>query len=89
MKFVVGEDAGFRELFTLLDIVPIFVTTAELFRAPRDFVCGIARAVGIEPNIPALEAMIAGSKPYSQDAATRHEAYGALADQLKRKAFGL
>jgi LPS sulfotransferase NodH len=88
MKFISGEDAGFRELFTFLDVLPIFLTTPELFRKPRDIVCDIARLLGVDPNIPALDEMIASSKPYAPDRAAREKAYGELASHLKRRAFG-
>jgi LPS sulfotransferase NodH len=87
IDFVVGEDAGFRKLFALLDIAPVFLTTNDLFRAPQEFVCEIARSMGVEPNIPALEQMIATSEPYRHDAALRRKAYSDLSNELKRRAF--
>ncbi len=89
LKFITGEDAGFRELFALAGITPYFVTMDELFRAPREVVGHIAAALGVPVNESALARMIAGSKPYPRDEAAYARATEGLAEPLRRMAFAL
>jgi LPS sulfotransferase NodH len=89
LKFVTGEDAGFRELFALAGIKPYFVTMEELFRAPREVVGHIAAALGVPVNENALAKMIAGSKPYPRDEAAFARATEGLAILLREIAFAL
>lgn len=89
LKFITGEDAGFRELFALAGIKPYFVTMEELFRAPRQIVGHIAAALGVPVNESALARMIAGSKPYARDEAAYARATEGLAVPLRHIAFGL
>lgn len=86
---VLAEDAGFRKLFAMTDVVPILLTPNQLFASPKEIVCELARLAGVEPNTAALDAMIALSAPVPLDEAERKKAYGDLADDLKRKAFRL
>jgi len=45
------------------------------------------RLVGVEPNVAALDAMIAAGAPRRLDENARRKAFGDLANDLKRKAF--
>ncbi|SRR5581483_6536061 len=86
---VTAEDTGFRKLFAMTNIAPIFLTTNQLFAAPREIVCELARQMGVEPNVTALDAMIAASAPSLPDESVRRKAYDDLSNDLKRKAFRL
>jgi LPS sulfotransferase NodH len=83
---IIGEDAGFRSLFVLLNIRPIFVTSDELFRDPRAVVRQIAQAVAVPVNKGALEHSIALSAPYGHDR-QRENAVVGLADAFRKLAF--
>ena len=72
LNLLVGEDAGFRSLFVLLNIRPIFVTTDELFRKPRDVVGRIAAAMGLRIAEEALAGAIARSAAYGRDREREH-----------------
>lgn len=89
LDFVTGEDAGFRKLFAMAEIEPIFITTPQLFQNPKAIVCELARLMGVDANIPALDAMIANSKPYQPGEEERKKAYGELGIGLKQIAFNL
>jgi len=89
LKFISGEDAGFRELFALAGIAPYYLAMEELFRAPREVVGRIAAALGVPVNEPALARMIAQSKPYARDEAAYAKATEGLAEPLRRIAFSL
>jgi LPS sulfotransferase NodH len=89
LHFITGEDAGFRKLFAMAGIDPIFLTTPQLFHNPKAIVCELARLMCVEPDIPALEAMIASSKPYVPDEEARRKAYGEFAADLKKATFSL
>jgi LPS sulfotransferase NodH len=86
LNWIVGEDAGFRSLFVLLNIRPIFVTTDELFREPRAVVGRIAAAVKLSINEEALAAAIAQSAAYGRDR-ERDKAMSGLAERFKEIAF--
>lgn len=86
LNWIVGEDAGFRGLFVLLDIHPIFVTTDELFREPRAVVGRIAAAMGLTINEGPLADAIARSAPYGRDR-EREKAISGLAESFKKIAF--
>jgi LPS sulfotransferase NodH len=86
---VTGEDSGFRKLFAMTDIAPVFLTTEQLFRDPKTIVSELTRLAGVEPDIAALDAMIALSAPYSVAEDVRQKAYDNLSNDLKRKAFRL
>lgn len=88
LKFVVGEDAGFREFFALAGIDPLFVTTRELFRAPLNIIRQTAEQLGASVNQKALQAMIERSKRYPHDEAAYQRATEGLAVPLHRRAFG-
>jgi LPS sulfotransferase NodH len=86
LSMLLNEDAGFRGLFVLLGIRPIFVTTEELFRDPRGAIRSIADAVATPINEDALKRSIALSAPYGRDG-EREKAVAGLIDAFKRLAF--
>ncbi len=81
---LMGEDAGFRCMFTLLGIRPLFVTTDELFREPRSVVQKIAAAAGVAINEGDLSQAIEQSAPYGGN---RQTGTSALAEDFKRVVF--
>lgn len=89
LNFLIEEDAGFRRLFAMIGISPIFLTTPQLFAAPKEIVCELARLVGVEPDIASLDAMVAASESYSTNAAERKLAYEEISTPLKKRFFGL
>jgi len=89
VKFIVGEDAGFRELFALGGFKPYYLAMDELFRAPREVIARIADALGVSVNEPALTQMIARSKPYPRDNAAYARAIEGLGDLPRRAGFAL
>jgi LPS sulfotransferase NodH len=86
LNWIISEDAGFRGLFVLLGIRPIFVTTDELFREPRAVVGRIAEAMSVTVNDEALAAAIAQGAAYGRDR-QREEAMSGLAEGFKKIAF--
>lgn len=89
LKFIVGEDTGFREFFALTGIDPFFITMKELFRDPADAVHRVAKMLEVPVNNEALKAMIERSKPYPRDEAAHQRATEGLAAPLRKRAFGL
>lgn len=87
LKFVAGEDTGFRELFALAGVRPYFKTMEDFFRAPRDSVEHIAKELGVSVNGEALDAAIAASKPYTRNEIAYQLATFDLAEPLRKKAF--
>lgn len=88
LKFIAGEDAGFREFFALAGIEPFFVLTDTLFAAPKEIVRLIGEALQTPINEEALDAMLARSERYPRDEAAYRRATEDLAPILRRKAFG-
>jgi LPS sulfotransferase NodH len=86
LNWIVAEDAGFRGLFVLLNIRPIFVTTDELFREPHNVVGRIAAAMRVPVDAAALADAIACSAAYGRDRA-REKAVSGLAERFKKIAF--
>lgn len=84
LEWLMGQDAAFRCLFTLLGIKPIFVTTDELVADPRHAVRGIADAMRLQVNEAELARAIEVSAPYGRDNA---KATVALAEHFKRVIF--
>lgn len=64
---LMAEDAGFRTLFILLGIRPVFVEFDELNREPRFVVDRIARSLNVPVNREALDKALAFATPYSKD----------------------
>lgn len=88
LKFIAGEDAGFREFFAMAGIDPFFLLMNTLFAAPKEIVRLIGEAMQVPINETALDAMIARSQRYSRDEAAYQRAMAGLAPILRRKAFG-
>jgi len=86
MNYLLGEDAGFRGLFILLGVRPIFITTEELSRDPRSLVRRIAEAMTVAVNEDALERSIAGSARYDREK-QRAKAMADLVDSFKKLPF--
>jgi len=70
LRHLISADAGFRMLFALLEVCPIFITTEQLFADPQSIIESIARRVALPINKNALSKMIALSSPYSHYAVT-------------------
>ena len=86
---VIGDDTGFRKLFAFAGIKPVFLTTDQLMAMPREITCDLARLMGVEPDVAALDAAIALNAPEPIDESERRKAYDDLATDLKRRAFRL
>lgn len=86
---VMGDDAGFRKLFAFAGIKPVFLTTDQLMAMPREITCDLARLMGVEPDVAALDAAIALNAPGPIDENERRKAYDNLSANLKRRAFRL
>ena len=78
-----GQDAAFRCIFTLLGIRPIFVTTDELFRNPRQIVQTIAAAMQVGMNERELDRAIELGAPYLRGS----EKKTGLEEHFKRMVF--
>jgi trehalose 2-sulfotransferase len=89
LKFISGEDAGFREFFALAGLKPYYLSMDELFRAPREVIGRIAQALDAPIDEAALAAMIARSKRYPRDEAAYARAVEGLAEPLRQLAFAL
>jgi len=87
LKFVAGEDMGFRELFALAGIRPYFITMEDFFRAPQQTIEHIAKELGVSVNTEAMNAAIAVGKPYARNEVAYQLATIGLDDPLRRKAF--
>jgi LPS sulfotransferase NodH len=81
---LMGQDAGFRCMFTLLGIRPLFVTTDELFGDPRHVVRKIADTMRLPVNDGELERAIELNAAYGRG---RAKATLGLAEQFKRVVF--
>jgi LPS sulfotransferase NodH len=86
LDMLVAADAGFRRLFVLLGIRPLFVTTEQLFADPRAVVMAIAETVDATVNAKALDEAIAASAPYGRADAVRENMAG-ISDALRQRAF--
>jgi LPS sulfotransferase NodH len=85
LDLLMGQDAGFRRLFTLIGIKPIFVTTAELFERPREVIRKISDVMHLTENSVQLDEAIAVSAAYGRD---RTNAVAGLSDYFMSIAFG-
>jgi LPS sulfotransferase NodH len=86
LRWIVDADAGFRGLFILLGIRPLFVTTDELFGEPHRVIRRIADATGAAADDEALQRAVACSAAYGRD----HEgesAFSGLAERFRKIAF--
>ena len=62
-----GEDSGFRKMFVLLGIDPIFVEFDELNREPRSVVDKIAQALDATVDHEGLDKALALAGPYRKE----------------------
>ena len=85
MDALMGQDAGFRCLFTLAGLKPIFVTSADLFDTPRQVIAKIADAMQLPVKSSELDQAIAVSAAYGRD---RTKSVSKLTEHFKRIAFG-
>jgi LPS sulfotransferase NodH len=81
---LMGQDAGFRCMFALLSIRPIFVTTDELFSDPRPIVHKIADTIQVAVNEGELDRAIELSAPYGRD---REKSTAGFVEHFKRVVF--
>lgn len=88
LKFVAGEDTGFREFFARAGINPLFILMSTLFDATENLVHLIGEALETPVNKNALKAMIERSKPYPRDEAAYKRATEGLPARLRGRAFG-
>jgi LPS sulfotransferase NodH len=86
VTLLISEDAGFRGLFILLGIRPIFVTTEELIEDAGSVVRRIGQVLDIPVNEDALKCSIATSAPYGHEQ-ERERAVAGLADRFRKIAF--
>lgn len=86
LNWILSEDAGFRGLFAMLNIRPIFVTSGELFHEPRSVVSRIAEAMGQPVDEAALAGAIAQSAAYGHER-EREKAMTGLAERFKKIVF--
>jgi LPS sulfotransferase NodH len=64
---LMGQDAAFRGMFALLGIRPLFVTTDELFRNPRQVLRNIADVMDLSVNESGFEQALEVTAPYGRD----------------------
>lgn len=88
LKFIAGEDTGFREFFARAGINPLFILMSSLFDATENLVHLIGGALETPVNENALKAMIERSKPYPRDEAAYKRATEGLPARLRDRAFG-
>jgi LPS sulfotransferase NodH len=67
IEYLLSEDSGFRRLFILLGIQPLFFTLEDICRSPQAMVDRIAGALGVRVDAVRLAAMIRNSAPYSHE----------------------
>jgi hypothetical protein len=89
IESLVEGDAGFRRLFALLGISPLFVTMQELFDDPFSVVRAIAGGLGAAVDENALEALIRVSVPYSRTLEPVDALPPGLSEQLRQRAFSV
>ena len=66
LDMLIAEDAGFRRLFALLGINPLFFTVDDIGERAREVVTAIAGMLQTPVNQSSLEAMLATSARYPQ-----------------------
>ena|SRR5690348_10741149 len=81
---LMGQDAGFRCVFALLGIRPIFITMDELFSDPHRTVRKIADALAVSIDHDGLNRAVEVSAPYDRDYA---ETIAGFRDQLREVVF--
>ena len=68
LEMLLREDAGFRRLFVLFNKTPLFLTTEDVVKRPRETAERVANLVCVEANLPAMDNMLNASAPYERDA---------------------
>ena len=86
LRRIIDADAGFRSLFVLLGIRPLFVTTDELFGEPHRVIRRIADATGTAVDEDALQRAIACSAAYGRDG-EGESAFSGLTERFRKIAF--
>jgi LPS sulfotransferase NodH len=86
LDFLIGEDAGFRKLFALLGIRPMFVNSEELFRDPGAVVRRIAAKLEVPVNEARLEESIGHGGAYKRES-RRQLTVADFSSQFKQLAF--
>jgi LPS sulfotransferase NodH len=86
MDWLLSEDAGFRRLFVLLGVRPLFVTSEDLFINPGNVVTRIADAMSVTVDAQRLTQSIAASAPYGNEQ-QRQKSVNGLAEKFKEIAF--
>jgi trehalose 2-sulfotransferase len=76
------EDTGFRRLFAMMGVNPMFVTMEGLFEEPQSVLQRLAQRLDVEIDNSALEHMISKSAPYS-----RRPLPQGILERLKKLAF--
>lgn len=83
---LISEDAGFRRLFVLLGIKPLFATTDELSRTPETIVRRLGELLATPVNEERLQDSLSRSAPYGRGEHARKAVEG-LSDRFKEIAF--
>jgi LPS sulfotransferase NodH len=86
MDWLLSEDAGFRRLFVLLGVKPLFVTSEDLFINPGNVVTRIADAMSVTLDAQRLAQSIAVSAAYGNENRRQKSATG-FAEKFKEIAF--
>lgn len=81
---LMGQDAGFRSMFAMLRIRPIFITSDELFDNPIRTIQRIAEPMNVSVNETALRRAVKVSAPYGRD---DEKSIAAFAEHFKRVVF--
>ena len=81
---LMGQDAAFRCMFTLLRVTPIFVTTDQLFGDPHLTVKRIADAAGLVANEADLARSIELGAAYGR---SYEDSVSDLTEHFKRVVF--
>jgi len=67
LRVLLQSDAGLRGLFFLVGKTPLLITTKDIIEEPKQTVDRIARLVGVDADLEAVEELVAASEPYKRD----------------------
>ena len=81
---LIAADAGFRRLFALLGINPMFVTFDDVAKRPRELIEAIASRLSLPVNLSLLEKMLKFSNVYPKDATAPDPFCNKLIDEAFR-----
>lgn len=84
LDLLIAEDAGFRRLFALLGINPMFFTFEDIKNEPRKVVNEIARSLGKPVNDLLLDEMLATRAPYPRGSGSSLTAF---VEEFRTRAF--